>query len=546
MAVPLVSSARFEVCVGSSTGRRPSMEDEVVVVGMGPAHNPNEDFFAVFDGHGGRDAAIYAAKNLYLKIGRNFALSPSEPLKSITSAFEETNAWMMQQRMGSGSTAAMSFIVDSTLYTANVGDTRVVLGWKDRKAVRLSFDHKPSVAAEKERIERLGGEVTKKFGVARVNGVLGVSRAFGDCKLVPYVSAVPHVNILELTDETMFLIIACDGLWDEFTDQEAVELVFQKANTVQNIGEYLSNVAIMRGSQDNVSVVVVFLNPRNALYESDGDDEEDEDDEDDDDEDFEAADTRNGILLPTYQISDEDDEDDEGDSHNLIATAYADQLQGKKSPIRRTPSPNSMYSSSSASGGSGLGSNNSSSSAFGISTSSLSSGNGSAHSSTASIGLLHQPPSSPSVQSTTTTNSNSTTNVTTPLPPSFSSSASLAYAIHRPASSSSSSFSPSLTAPSSITSMRNTSLLMSRTLISGGGGGNNGTTQNSSNVQLSAPLGGVSSANAASSAELLSRPSFRAKMVSEEEDSSDSDDEMGEFSGGLGVSVNAWTEEDSE
>jgi serine/threonine protein phosphatase PrpC len=296
------------------------MEDEVVVVGMGPAHNPDEDFFGVFDGHGGRDAAIYAAKNLYPKIGRNFTLNPNEPLKSITNAFEETNAWMMQQRMGCGSTAAVSFVVGSTLYTANVGDTRVVLGWKDRKAVRLSFDHKPSVATEKERIERLGGEVTKKYGVARVNGVLGVSRAFGDCKLVPYVSAVPHINMLELTDETMFLIIACDGLWDEFSDQEAVELVFEKASTVQNMGEYLSNMAIMRGSQDNVSVVVVFLNPRSALYEEEEeeDDEEDEEDEEDEDED----DFRNSHEpLPVFDEGSDSEEDEEGDDLPRLSSA---------------------------------------------------------------------------------------------------------------------------------------------------------------------------------------------------------------------------------
>jgi serine/threonine protein phosphatase PrpC len=330
VVVPLVKSARFEVCVGSTVGRRPTMEDEVVVVGLGPAHNPNEDFFGVFDGHGGRDAAVYAAKNLYPKIGRNFSLNPNEPLKSITSAFEETNAWMMQQRMDCGSTAAVGFVVESTLYTANVGDTRVVLGYKDRRAVRLSFDHKPSVASEKERIERLGGEVTKKFGVARVNGVLGVSRAFGDCKLIPYVSAVPHINILELTDETMFLIIACDGLWDEFSDKEAVDLVFEKANSVQNMAEYLTNMAIMRGSQDNVSVVVVFLNPRRLLYEEE---EEDEEDEEDDDSEVEGADAN--ALSPEYD--EEDDEEDDEDDDNPIMARFSASLLTSPPPSGPPP-----------------------------------------------------------------------------------------------------------------------------------------------------------------------------------------------------------------
>lgn len=373
------------------------MEDEVVVVGLGPAYNPNEDFFGVFDGHGGREAAVYAAKNLYLKIGRNFSLNAHEPLKSITSAFEETNAWMMQQRMNAGSTAAVSFVVDSTLYTANVGDTRVVLGWKDKKAVRLSFDHKPSVSSEKERIERLGGEVTKKFGVARVNGVLGVSRAFGDCKLVPFVSAVPHINILELTEETMFLIIACDGFWDEFSDQEAVELVFEKSASVVNMGEYLSNMAIMRGSNDNVSVVVVYLNPRSAMYE---DDDEEEDEEDDEEDDLGVSNLADEGSLPAFVDSDDEADDVDG-------------LDLRSMPTRSAPS----------------------------------------------------------------------------LPTSASS--------------------------GSISSMKGTSMLMSRTLISGNAEG--------------------------------SRPSLRAMMMTEEEDSSDSDDDLLSPSGGLGVgSISAWREDDSD
>lgn len=382
------------------------MEDEVVVAGLGPAHNPNEDFFGVFDGHGGREAAIYAAKNLYLKIGRNFSLNAHEPLKSITSAFEETNAWMMQQRMNSGSTAAVSFVVGSTLYTANVGDTRVVLGWKDKKAVRLSFDHKPSVASEKERIERLGGEVTKKFGVARVNGVLGVSRAFGDCKLVPFVSAVPHINILELTEETMFLIIACDGFWDEFSDQEAVELVYEKSATVLNMGEYLANMAIMRGSNDNVSVVVVYLNPRAAMYDNEEEEEDEEDEEEDgdddladDEEDLEVQELTADGSLPVY-IDDSDDEEEDDDELDLSLGSRANL--------------------------------------------------------------------------------------------------------------------PSVASSGSVSSLKGTSKLMSRTLISGHSEG--------------------------------ARSSLRAKMVTEEEDSSDSDDDLTPLAtGGLGVgSISAWTEEDSD
>lgn len=44
----------------------------------------------------------------------------------------------------------------------------------------LTTDHKPDHPGEVERIERTGGNVQSIMGVARVNGDLAVSRAFGD------------------------------------------------------------------------------------------------------------------------------------------------------------------------------------------------------------------------------------------------------------------------------------------------------------------------------------------------------------------------------
>ena len=53
------------------------------------------------------------------------------------------------------------------LYTANVGDARVVL-CRDGKAVRLSYDHKGSDPMEQQRVADAGGFVVNN----RVNGVL--------------------------------------------------------------------------------------------------------------------------------------------------------------------------------------------------------------------------------------------------------------------------------------------------------------------------------------------------------------------------------------
>jgi serine/threonine protein phosphatase PrpC len=43
----------------------------------------------------------------------------------------------------------------------------------------------------------------------------------GDSSL-PQVTANPNVVHKELTEQDEFLILACDGLWDVMTDQQAV------------------------------------------------------------------------------------------------------------------------------------------------------------------------------------------------------------------------------------------------------------------------------------------------------------------------------------
>ena len=58
------------------------------------------------------------------------------------------------------------------------------------------------------------------------------------------------------------LILACDGVWDVFTDQEAADLLMErylKEGPFSDASQYLVNMSIERGSADNVTAVVVFL-----------------------------------------------------------------------------------------------------------------------------------------------------------------------------------------------------------------------------------------------------------------------------------------------
>lgn len=94
------------------------------------------------------------------------------------------------------------------LYTANVGDARIIL-CRNGKALRLSYDHKGSDANEGRRIANAGGLILNN----RVNGVLAVTRALGDTYIKELVTGHPYTTETVIQpDHDEFIIIACDGV----------------------------------------------------------------------------------------------------------------------------------------------------------------------------------------------------------------------------------------------------------------------------------------------------------------------------------------------
>merc|ERR1712194_936557 len=204
-------------------------------------------------------------------------------------SFKRTDINLMKVGIQSGATACCCFLTKScdiaaspsntvkTLYTAHLGDARAVL-CRGGQAVRLTnmSDHKANCSAERGRIHKAGGTIVHD----RVNGMLAIARAFGDFQLkAPYISKdvvsdEPDVTITQLhpTDDT-FCILACDGLWDVLSDQEAVSLVLEaltefhymgvNVNEIQQKAELYSRVlleeSLLRGSTDNVTVQIVFF-----------------------------------------------------------------------------------------------------------------------------------------------------------------------------------------------------------------------------------------------------------------------------------------------
>ncbi|PSN66276.1 PP2C-domain-containing protein [Corynespora cassiicola Philippines] len=138
------------------------------------------------------------------------------------------------------------------LYTANVGDARIVL-CRNGRALRLSYDHKGSDENEGRRVASAGGLILNN----RVNGVLAVTRALGDAYMKDLVTGHPYTTETVIqADQDEFLILACDGLWDVCSDQEAVDLV-RGIQDPQVASKTLVDHALARFSTDNLSCMIV-------------------------------------------------------------------------------------------------------------------------------------------------------------------------------------------------------------------------------------------------------------------------------------------------
>jgi len=234
-------SSRFNIGFADMTGRRPSMEDQMAIRGVFRGRE-DEDFVGLFDGHGGNGAADLAAATLFQELWKHITLyrevgtkqAPEDEMvaSAVRKSFLSTNDMICQTlnlvNDNSGTTALMAWIVGNKIVVANAGDSRCVLYKESGKVVRLSKDHRPEDAEEKDRIEKLGGRViTLPQDTPRLNGTLSVSRGFGDIGLQPCFSPEPHINIVAIAPEDRYLILACDGLWDDVED-ETVGALFTK------------------------------------------------------------------------------------------------------------------------------------------------------------------------------------------------------------------------------------------------------------------------------------------------------------------------------
>ena len=248
-------------------------EDRVsIIINMNKPKNYNKkwpkiSFFGIYDGHGGEGCAEFLRDNLHKLICENdfFPDNIPEAIKfGISKAeYDFLNNYALSPNKDeildkSGSCAIIILIVDNYIYIANVGDSRCLLSMDEgKKYIAITKDHKPNSPNEIMRIKKNGGNIYQSQTVINnlennflngkiligpyrvIPGRLSVSRTIGDAeaKIQKFggnpnvIISTPDIFCYDLKKDNLdFFILGCDGIYDQMSNQEILDLAWMVLN----------------------------------------------------------------------------------------------------------------------------------------------------------------------------------------------------------------------------------------------------------------------------------------------------------------------------
>ncbi|KAL4560560.1 hypothetical protein LXL04_032713 [Taraxacum kok-saghyz] len=279
---------------------------------------PFGTFVGVYDGHGGPESSRFVNENLFSNLKKFVSEDEEMSADAIKKAFLATedqfisivrDQWRTCPQFACvGTCCLVGVICDGVIYIANAGDSRVVLGRANNdgdgvSAIQLSEEHNVNRGCVRDELRSLHPDdpkiVVMKHNVWRVKGLIQVSRSIGDAylknpefnraPLLPkfrvsqsfskqILSPEPSISTHKVDPNDEFLIFASDGLWEQLSNEEAVDIVHTyprngiarrlvkaalNAAAKKREVRYLDLKKIERGVRrhfhDDITVVVVFL-----------------------------------------------------------------------------------------------------------------------------------------------------------------------------------------------------------------------------------------------------------------------------------------------
>ncbi|KAF3687781.1 Protein phosphatase 1K, mitochondrial [Channa argus] len=282
--IPKVSLSK--VGCASLIGQRKENEDRFMVSQM----TDSILYFAVFDGHGGPEAADFCEKYME-KFIKDLVAEELNLELVLTKAFCEVDKALARHLhfspnvpgMNAGTTATVALLRDGIeLVVGSVGDSRAMLCRKG-KALKLTVDHTPERKDEKDRymdfvsyavfmgkaaissicvkvqIKKSGGFITwNSLGQPHVNGRLAMTRSIGDFDLKNMgVIAEPETKRVSLHHvHDSFLALTTDGINFIMNSQEICNVINQ-CHDPKEAAQRISEQALQYGSEDNSTIIVV-------------------------------------------------------------------------------------------------------------------------------------------------------------------------------------------------------------------------------------------------------------------------------------------------
>ena len=252
--IPVVGKYSHYTQTGFIPGNTAKVNQDSYFEHVNFANYPDLYLFGVCDGHGfyGGEVSGFVKQRLPALLSQNPSIY-TNPKKALTTEILRCNAELGQINLDvnfSGTTLILVLIKGSTLYCANVGDSRALVArqindtststssGRHWMSIALSRDHKPDDRNESARIMQCNGRVESyqdengnPVGPARVwlknkdLPGLAMSRSMGDA-VAASVGVIPDPEILEfmLTAEDKFVVIGSDGVFEFLSNEEVVKI----------------------------------------------------------------------------------------------------------------------------------------------------------------------------------------------------------------------------------------------------------------------------------------------------------------------------------
>jgi serine/threonine protein phosphatase PrpC len=224
------------------------------------------NLFGIYDGHGGTKVSEYLEENIPSYYCYPHLETPFSKEYHINT-FEEIQKKLLEKKIGysMGSTCLLNIMYkyknDYHMNIVNIGDSRLTIVYTNGNTKQITIDHKPDEEIEIKRIEKMGGEIyLDSEDVCRI-GDLSLSRAFGDGDNAPYISQKPDVYYKKICDDTKYIVMGCDGLWDVVKNEELSGLLtqFKKNGSSENLASCLATECLQRDCTDNISIIIIEM-----------------------------------------------------------------------------------------------------------------------------------------------------------------------------------------------------------------------------------------------------------------------------------------------